>query len=229
MSRSNILTSRFASVQQQYGGGQTFKGLPFQTGYGPRYKGLAFQRGYGQPITIRGRNFQNGKGFGWGSIVKLIGKAIPSINKGASKIGSTISKGVSKIAPHLLKGAKSMGKELLHAAGTQAVSFGMQFLDDVISGENVLDSAKQRMKQGGNEFLNLTKSQLMEGGLEMAKNLKRKLIEDAENQEGSGFRPRRIRSNADMNRKNSVSCVSVSEGGRRRFKRTTLPYRTIFD
>ena len=158
MSRSVILMRR--NLPLQIGGGaygDIFQGIEYQRGHG-QFQGIEFQRGHGHFCRCR-NNYQRGDGWGW--------------------IGSLFR----KAAPLLMKGAKTVGKQLLSTAGEQAINTGIGFLNDVVDGENVVESAKPRLKQGGNQFMNTAKTQIQEDGKHLAKIVKRKL-EDLQQQQG---------------------------------------------
>jgi hypothetical protein len=172
MSHCAILSARFLPLQR--GGGEIkFQGSPYMRGYGG-FSGSPFMRGYGNKF-VRYRTFRlRQRGEGWGSIWNLI-KGI------APKFLNTVT-----------SGAKIVGKQLLTSAGDQAITSGMQFLGDVASGENVMESATNRLKEGGNEFANTAKVKLRDGGMTLAHSIKRKLAElkslQEQQQQGSGFK-----------------------------------------
>src|SRR5271170_255821 len=152
MNRSMSLAVRHRPVQIGRGGDERFQGVEFQRGYGG-FQGIAFQRGNGYTIIGKrfgnSQKFRNQNGEGWGWISKLIGR----------------------YAPRFIDGAKHVGKQLVSSVGEQAMNTGMQFLGDVVSGENVLKSAKHRLKEGGNDLLNTTKTQLTNKGMLLAKGI----------------------------------------------------------
>jgi len=126
-----------------------------------------------------------------------------------------------------MSGAKSIGKELLSTVGVQAINTGVGFLNDIATWEYVLDSAKLRLKQGGNELLHTAKDQLMADGMHLAREAKRKL-ESFKAQRGSGSKRRKKNNNININ--SSKSLISKSEAGERGCKKhCKLPYSTVFD
>lgn len=137
-------------------------GDEFQVGHGGG--------GGGKPICImplRCRRFrQRGYG-GWGWLGKLASRALP----------------------FLAKGAKAVGNRVISTVADQTMNTGMRLLDDVLEGENVLDSVKHRLKESGNELRNTAKTELKDGGLKLARTVKRKLVEQQQQQQkqqGSG-------------------------------------------
>ena len=201
--------ARHRPVQIGRGGDERFKGVEFQRGYG-RFEGIAFQRGNGYTIIGmrfgRAQKFRNQNGRGW------------------------LSRIMGKIAPHFLKGAKTVGKHLLASAGDQVMNTGMQFLDDVTAGENVLKSAQHRLKEGGNKLLNTAKTQLMNDGMVLAKGLKRKLANYQKSQQGSGSKKSKTCKMKGQSIKKVIRKSNVKEAARGPLKKCSkLPYRHIFE
>jgi hypothetical protein len=168
----------------QVGGG--FRGFNFQAGYG--YKGEHFQEGYGvggmRATMAPGRYFrrrQRGQGWGW------------------------LSKFAARALPFLSKGVKEVGRSALTTVTDQAVNSSMRFLDDVLEGENVLDSARSRLKEGGDALRYAAKSKAKEGAMDLVRAAKRKLSERGAGavQGGSG-------------RKRRKTCTAKRRRGRKR-------------
>jgi hypothetical protein len=199
MNHSKILTLRLIPREGQYGAGgdgTRFSGALYQKGYGgARFSGALYQKGYGGGILgsrFVGRDHQRGygccvirtrfhqKGKGWGAVVKWLARA-----------GPALMNTFKSAAPHVLDGAKNFGREMASAAASSALNTGMQFMDDVVGGENVLESARARFKQGGHEILNAAKAKGLEETFNLAKGLKRKMDEKLQSiQSGSGGRRR---------------------------------------
>jgi hypothetical protein len=103
--------------------------------------------------------------------------------------------GISRIAkralPFLKNGAKAVGKQALSTITEQAVNSSMGFLDDVLDGENVLDSVRSRLKEGSESLRHTAKTRAKEGALDLARAAKRKLSQRAPQQEGSGRKKRK--------------------------------------
>jgi hypothetical protein len=251
MSHSYILAQRHAPLLQ-YGGGSTFVGIPYQQGYGDRFKGYEYQRGFGRCCTaIQTRNFQRGKGLNFAWLGKLLARAAPALSKGIS--------GVKSVVPQVVSGLTNAGKELASALGSTAMSTGMQFMDDVISGENVWESAKVRAKQGTREAVDTAKAQALEQGLNLAKDLKRKMVDkfqDRQKQQSGrglnkrrkmgcrgqrgggggggarGHRGRRHRGGGGGKRtavSRRLECRRGGRGHRSRLGKSVLPFKTVFD
>jgi hypothetical protein len=181
--------------------GHGVKGDEFQLGHG--VKGDEFQQGHGRSyiMTMRNRRFrvQNGSG-GWGWLGRIASRALP----------------------FLTRGAKAVGKHALSTITDQTLNTSMRFLDDVLDGGNVLDSAKQRLLESGDELRNAAKAKVKEGGLNLARTVRRKLVEraadGAQQQQGAGRGVTRKRGVAGAGR-----CCSITK------KRKTNPYRNLFD
>ena len=220
--RSDVGGGAYRGMQHQVGYG--VKGIEFQQGHG--VKGVEFQRGHGvkgvefqQGHGVKGVEFQQGhgircgrfrqRGAGWGWLTKVASRALP----------------------FLARGAKTVGKHALAAIADQTMNTGVRLLDDVLEGENVLESAKRRLKQGGDELRNTAKAKAREGGLRVARSLKRKIEEHRNGddrepllQEGEGRRRKRRRQ--PVIRKRGVEakgrCCSITK------KRKTIPYQNPF-
>jgi hypothetical protein len=223
MNRSRIIAVRLIPLPQSSnsiqvgdggsgGGNNHFKGFAFQRGYGQRFRGFAFQRGHGH-ISLMSRSFgQRGGAFNWGIFAKLFGKVVPYL-----------SKGIKSATPLV----KSAGKQLLKSVGDQAVNSSTQFLNDVISGSNVLDSAKQRLKEGGSKLVDVVNNQLVDEGIKLASNIKRTIADNyQQDQKGKGKRRKIDESNATTSK---IICRSGVGGARRCFKNSKLAYKSIFD
>jgi hypothetical protein len=243
MSHTHILAQRYAPIVQQGSGAPIYKGVLFQKGYGPVYTGVHFQRGYGC-CGVQPRSFQRGKG--WPLVARIF-----------SKLGPALMRGINTLLPH----AKTIGKEAVRAASTTALNTGVQFLGDVIDGENVLESAKERLREGGREMVNNVKTQAVEQGMNLAKGLKRKLDDKLQNHNqsgggGGGGRVNKRRRRGSGNQKGGLVGLStlgalgalaakrkivdtdfipssalraVGRAVGRVFKRSRLPYNTVFD
>ena len=145
-----------------------------------------------------------------------------------------------KISPSIVDGVKDLGKNLFSAAKAQGKTSGVQFLSDIISGENVLESAKNRLAEAGKAYADTATSQIMDDGSKIVKTVKRKLS----NQEGSGAKRRRIMKKKKPYKKKpykkkpktkkpvkktSSRALKVKRTGCGFRKCPKLPYRTIFD
>jgi len=181
------------------------KGVEFQRGHG--VKGVEFQRGHGGThaciLTVRNRRFRQRGAGGWGWLGRMASRALP----------------------FLLKGAKTVGKHALTAVADQTVNTGMRFLDDVLEGENVLASAKHRLKQSGDELRNTAKTKLKDGGLKLARTVQRKLQEHSGGvgeieQQGAGRKRRQVITNREAGGRGR--CCSITK------KRKTIPYQNLF-
>jgi hypothetical protein len=252
MNFSKVMALRCMPTDEvQYGmGGLHFRGVVGQRGCGgglsgARFIGREFQRGYGRCL-VRSRIYQKGKGWGW--VLNLLNKA-----------GPAIMNTFKSAAPHVIDGAKNFGKDLATAATSTALNTGMQLMDDVIGGENVLNSAKMRLKQGKNELLNVAKSKGVERGLNLVRGLKSRMDEKLHALQSGKGRGRRGRGRGRGQRGGMLAGSSLaiqpmvkkllekqkSQSGKglrkviRRSvagargcvigKRSTLPYGTIFD
>jgi hypothetical protein len=218
MVRGALLFASRIPMQRGNGSGR-YQGIEFQRGHGIEFQrgyGIEFQRGYGVKFggKLRFYRVQNGGGR-WSWIARLIGR-----------IGK-------KVAPSILSGAKTVGKQLLSSAADQTVNKSLQFLDDVVSGENVLNSAKQRFKEGSSDLIDETKNQLKNQGLLIAEAAKRKLSEYQSRQEGSGEKKRKpVKKESIKKRKTSkpFSCKEVTSerGSFKLNKCSKLPYKDIY-
>jgi hypothetical protein len=177
-----------------------------------RFQGIDFQRGHGRRFGRRRRFHRMQRGRGWGWLARLFGK----------------------IAPSIVSGAKTVGKQLLTSAGDQAINSSVQFLNDVVSGENVKAAAVQRLKEGSAKFGNDAKTQLTDSGMLLAKAAKRKLSEFQNVQQGSGYKRRKTTKKKAIKRKKtsklSILNTAVKREGSCHFKKCSkLPYRDIFN
>jgi hypothetical protein len=101
----------------------------------------------------------------------------------------------------------------------------VKFLDDVLDGENVLESAKSRLKEGGRAFRATAKAQAKDGAMRLARTAKRKLREHgggSKGQQGYGLA-------VPVRGKVSHSTASTRAGRGARGKKPRLSYRTIFN
>src|SRR5579862_3493193 len=154
----------------QFGNG--FRGFNFQAGHG--YVGEHFQRGHG----FKGEHFQKGHGAGGGGVVGTRTTMAPSRMFRRNQQGQGwgwLSKFAARALPFLTNGVKEVGKHALTTVTDQAVNSSMRFLDDVLDGENVLDSARSRLKEGGVALKHSAKTKAKEGAMELARAAKKKL------------------------------------------------------
>ena len=222
MNRYRTIKDRFRPIQSGRGVGHRFRGVDFQQGHGEykvRYR--------------RNADFRNqyGDGIQWFSNIYRWFK--PGMNL------------VKSYLPKIGEAAKEVGKDLLSSAKDQVITSGKNFLGDVISGENVLKSAKSRLNEAGGEFVHNAADKLADTGLSYAVKAKRKL--SSMSQSGSGVVKRRkvtskkskkkvfgkrktVKKTAKSRRKKRNSRKSEFGVVRPLFKqRAKLPYKTIFD
>jgi hypothetical protein len=182
----------------QFGSG--FRGFNFQAGYG--FKGEHFQQGYG----FKGEHFQQGHGADGGVRATMCPSRMFRRHQHGHGWG-WLSKFAARALPFLTKGVKDVGRAALTTVTDQAVNSSMKFLDDVLDGENVLDSVKNRLKEGGDALRHTAKTKAKEGALEVARVAKRKLAErgggGGAGQTGGGQKRRR-------------KCGSAAKGGKKK-------------
>ena len=202
MNRCRNILERGCPTASQVGGG-AFRGYTFQRGHG--FKGDEFQIGHGgggfggteRYVTCRGRlarRRQRGAGWDW----------------------------FNKILPFLTKGVRAVGQQAISTVADQAMNSSMQFLDDVLEGENVLDSAKHRLKEGGKALRRTAKAKAKDGAMTLARTAKRKLAErrtTTVSQQGSGVAAKR--------RKEIIPIRAAERAGRS--KKPKLTYKHIFN
>jgi hypothetical protein len=217
--------------------GNGFKGDEFQEGFDDD----EFRRMYGggaSMVGIRNRMFcrrQRGAGWGW------------------------LSRFAARALPYLTRGAKAVGDQVVSTLTDQTLHSGLRFLDDVVDGENVLKSAKHRLKEGRTELKDTIKSTAREQGLKLAATAKRKLAEKARlrQQEGGGMMrvrrgavvsmgprsvevtKRRGRRRSKVSRARAVGARGRASASKKKKKKkkaaaaakktTNLGYKTIFD
>jgi hypothetical protein len=126
---------------------------------------------------------------------------------------------ISRAVPLIRKGATAVGKKILKVGKKEALRSGVNLLGDIAAGENVLESTKQRLKEGGNKFLHTLGSDLADNGIKLAKTAKRKIEQslDASGQRGSGVKKRK-----QVIRKPALGAKGHT------FGKAKLPYRHIF-
>jgi hypothetical protein len=229
----------------QFGSG--FRGFNFQAGYG--YVGENFQQGHG----FKGEHFQRGHGTDVGAVRSTMCPPRMFRRHQRGQGWGWLSKFAARALPFLTRGVKEVGKQALTTVTDQAVNSSMRFLDDVLDGENVLDSARSRLKEGGDALRHTVKTKAKAGAMEVARTAKRKLAERAGvGQTGGGGTKRRRKCGTAKGRKKKkkvvrkkgrgkkkkgrrVSKSRASVRGGRKSKSTTfdsasaiLPYRHIF-
>jgi hypothetical protein len=110
-------------------------------------------------VGVRSRMFyrrcQRGAGWGW------------------------LTRFASRALPYLTRGARSLGDQMVTTLADRGVETSMRFLDDVLDGENVLESAKHRLKEGRRELKDEVKNKAREQGLKLASRARSKLAEKA--------------------------------------------------
>jgi hypothetical protein len=238
MNRQRLILVRHRSAFQVGGG---FQGVSYQCGYG--YKGDEYQMGYG----FKGDNFQRGYGSDPPRFCVWRGKMFIR-QRGAGGWG-WFGKIAARALPFLTRGVKEVGKHALTTVTDQAVNSSMKFLDDVLDGENVLDSARSRLREGGDALRDSARAKTREGVLELARTAKKKLAQVGQRQQvgsgakrklkrlggcGGGTRKKRAvkKRGGRKGRKAIQSRALEGEGRVKRIgfskNKTNLPYRHIF-